>query len=307
MTRLSANLLLLLVGLTWGLGFVAQATAMEHIGPFLFVALRFCIAAAVVVPFAWFEWRRRGDDAPQFTEALRGGCIMGALFFSGMIFQQVGLLTTSVTNAGMLTGLYVVLVPLIAFAVLREAQPGIVWTCAALAFAGVWLLGGGTLGGFALGDFLMLICALFWAMHVLAVGKIVREVNLPVVLATLQFAVTGLCGLIGFIIVRWIDWSLEPAVSTTAVLSAAPEILYAAIVAGGFAFTLQVIGQRYTRPADAAILLSSEALFAALGGAILLADRLSLTGYLGCAMLFAAIVIVSVNAAKRDEAVAQAA
>lgn len=300
MTRLSANLLLLLVGLTWGMGFVAQAAAMKDIGPFLFVALRFCIAAGAVLPFAIWEWRRAGAPKALWPGVWRGGLVMGALFFTGMIFQQVGLLTTSVTNAGMLTGLYVVLVPLIAFVAMREAQPVIVWTCAAMAFAGVWLLGGGTLGGFATGDFLMLICAFFWALHVLAVGRIVRNVHLPVTLAVLQFAVTGFCGLVGFAVVRALDWSLEPALSAQKLVAAAPEVLYAALVAGAFAFTLQVIAQRYARPADAAILLSSEALFAAIGGALLMGERLLATGYVGCALLFVAIVIVSVAAAKRD-------
>lgn len=305
MSRLTANCLLLLAGLVWGLGFVAQETAMDNVGPFQFIALRFCLAALVVWPFALRETKalQRVGQLIAFTPSQwRAIVVVGSVFFGGMAFQQVGLLGTSVTNAGMLTGLYVILVPIIAFTILRERQTLTIWAAAATAFAGVWFLGGGGIGKFTWGDVLMIFCALFWAIHVIIIGRAVGSMGRPVAIACIQFAVCGALGCLGFFIARLIDWSLEPVYSHADLIAAAPEILYAAIIAGGFAFTLQAIGQRYTRAADAAVLLSSESLFAALGGAVILGERLDLYGYLGCALLLAAIVVVSVVAARAEAA-----
>lgn len=306
MSRITANLLLLLAGLVWGLGFVAQETAMEDIGPFQFVALRFLLAALVVAPFAWREFQARKSELD--AGSLLGPrdivliLAVGTAFFLGMILQQIGLLGTSVTNAGMLTGLYVVLVPILSLALFRERQPMLIWPMSLLAFGGIWFLGGGGLDRFTWGDAFIITCALFWAFHVMIIGKAVRETNLPVLVATLQFALCGCLAAIGFVIAQSVGWSLEPAFSQASLLAAAPEVLYSAIFAGGLAFTLQAIGQRYTGPAVAAVLLSSESLFAAAGGAILLGERLDWMGYLGCAMLFTAIVLISVADARKEEA-----
>ena len=306
MSRLTANSLLLLAGLVWGLGFVAQETAMDDIGPFQFVGLRFLLAALVVAPFAFSEMRkvRQTGEQPHLTG--RDWLLMilvGCVFFVGMALQQIGLLATTVTNAGMLTGLYVVLVPLIAWSILRQPQPRLIAVCAFIAFIGTWLLGGGSLDGFNWGDLLVIISALFWAAHVLLIGKTVSGLGRPVVIAATQFAVCGTLGMIGFAICRLTGVPFEPPLSSETLLAAGPELLYTAIFAGGLAFTLQAIGQRYTRPADAAILLSSEALFAAIGGAVLLAERLQPIGYLGCALLFGAIITVSLQDALKQSPV----
>jgi len=297
--------MLLLVGLVWGLGFVAQETAMEHIGPFQFVTLRFAIAGLVVLPFAFFEFRKvRATDkqAPFVNRAhLPLVVTVGCMFFLGMSLQQVALLGTTVTNSGMLTGLYVVLVPLIAFVFFRQKQPPVIWGAAAIAFIGIWLLGGGSLDNFTWGDGMTIVCAVFNALHVIIIGKAVMETNRPVTIAALQFIISAFIGLGCFIVAKWVGWTLEPDFSLVPFFSALPEILYAAIIAGALAFTLQAIGQRYTKPADAAIMLSSEALFAALAAAIILTERLEVIGYIGCAFLLSAIVIVSVVSAKLDE------
>ena len=305
MSRLTANCLLLLAGLVWGLGFITQRTAMDDIGPFLFVGLRFTLATLVVLPFALVErarMRQTTDWRPFSPAEIRAIVSVGVVFFIMMMLQQIGILGTSVTNAGMLTGLYVVLVPIIAFSVWRQRQPAFVWPGAALAFAGIWLLGGGGLDKITWGDVVVIISAIFAALQVILLGRAVGDAGRPVAIATAQFAVTGVLGLIGFVIVRALDWPLEPAYSIDTVLSAAPEIAYSAIFAGGLAFSLQAIGQRHTGAADAAILLSSEALFAAIGAAILLGERLDMIGYVGCAMMFTAIVFVSVVSAKAEQA-----
>ncbi len=299
MPRPVANLLMLFAGFLWGGGFIAQETAMRDIGPFTFVGMRFVIAALAVLPLVlWLE--RRSAQPALSAHDMGTIAVTGLIFFTAMMLQQIGLLATSVTNAGMLTGLYVVLVPIIAFLALKVAQPKIVWPCALLAFTGIWMLGGGGVDRFTWGDWIILVSAFFAAFHVLAVDWSVRRHRRPYALAFGQFAVAGMAGLAGLLVVRLIDWSYEPAVSLVTLTAAAPELLYAALLAGALAFTIMSVCQQYSAPATAAILLSSEALFAALGGAVLLGERLDLIGYAGCALLFAAIVIVSVASARQE-------
>jgi len=281
-SRTNANLILLLAGAMWGMGFVAQSTAMAAIGPFLFVGLRFAVAAVAMFPFALREHAR----APQALPARhwRAFLAIGLLLFGGMTAQQIGLMTTTVTNSGFLTGTYVVMVPFLAVLIYRQWPHPAIWPGAALALAGIWLLSGGELAAFTTGDWLTLLCALFWAFQVLLISRYAADSGRPVTLAVVQFAV---CAALGLTLAA----ALEP-IDPTAIAAALPEILYAGIFSGGIAFTLQVIGQRYTTGPQAAIFLSTEAVFAALFGAILLGERLPPTGLIGCVLIFAAILVV---------------
>lgn len=298
MPRSLANALMLLAGLVWGGGFVAQETAMDDIGPFLFIATRFALACLAVLPLVIYELRR--SDATLSRADWVSMLVVGAAFFTAMALQQVGLLATTVTNAGVFTGLYVVLVPIIALVALQMKQSWIVWPCAFVAFAGIWLLGGGGIDGFNWGDWLVLLGAVFAALHVLAIDWSVRRHHRPMALAAVQFAACGLGGLAGFTISRLLDWQYEAAFALPTLLNAAPEIAYAAFFAGALAFTIMTVCQQYTAPATAAILLSSESLFAALGGALLLGERLPFLGYIGCGLLFASIAIVSAASARQE-------
>ncbi len=296
MPRSRANALLLLAGLAWGMGFVAQQSAMNSVGPMLFIGLRFVLAALVVSPFALTERHADRQTAPLSAAQCSQVLLVGVVFFAAMALQQVGLLATSVTNAGFLTGLYVVIVPILVLIVLRERQHWIVWPAALASLLGIYLLGGASLSGLNWGDGLVIACALFWAIQVTLIGKTVQKLGRPVQIATVQFAVCGVLGLVGHAVFVWLPYtqSLEPGFALEAIRRAALEIFYAAVFAGGLAFSLQAIGQRYTREADAAILLSSEALFAGLFGACLLKERLGPIGYVGCAIIFAAIVAVQI-------------
>jgi drug/metabolite transporter (DMT)-like permease len=281
-SRANANLILLLAGAMWGMGFVAQSTAMEAIGPLSFVGLRFAVATIVMLPFALREHRRAAT--PLTGREWRAFAAIGVLLFGGMVSQQIGLLTTSVTNSGFLTGTYVVMVPFLAVAIYRQWPHPAVWPGVLLTLAGIWLLSGGDLTALTVGDGLTLVCAAFWALQVLFIGRFAADTGRPVTLAVAQFAVCGSLALAGAL-------ALEP-ISGAAIRAALPEILYAGIFSGGIAFTLQVIGQRYTTAPQAAIFLSTEAVFAALFGALILGDRLPPGGLVGCALIFAAILIV---------------
>ncbi len=293
MSPLVANALLLLAGLIWGGGFVAQRTAMDDIGPFFFMVCRFGLAAIAILPLVWWEARRKPEKLTISLSTLLPAIWVGLAFFGTMALQQVGILGTSVTNAGMLTGLYVVLTPLLAFALMRDSVHRLVWPCSVLAFGGIWLLGGGGLDRLTWGDWVIIACAVIAALHVIAMGRAVKGLRRPALVACMQFAISASLALVGYAAARLFGWSAEPAVDPTLLAAAAPEIFYAAFFAGAIAFTIMAVCQQYTSASIAAVLMSSEALFAALGGALFLAERLELLGYVGCAMLLVAIAVTS--------------
>ncbi len=285
MSRLSANLLLLTAGAIWGMGFVAQQTAMESVGPLTFIALRFLIATLVVLPFALHESMRPKEPLPplkaihfvQFSAIGLSLCV-------GMIAQQIALQTITVTNSGFLTGLYVVFTPFLAVLLYRQWPNVVVWPACFVALAGIYLLSGGSFSDLQTGDLQTVFSALCWALQVVLIARFVGQSNRPLALSTVQFFVTFVITAIGAFLFE--SWSME------GVRGAAIEILYAGIFATGVAFSLQVIGQRYTSASQAAIFLSSEALFAALFGAVVLHERVGLIGLVGCGLIFTAMMLV---------------
>ncbi len=284
MTRLRADLLLLLASLIWGGAFVGQSTAMTHMGPFSFIGARFVLASLALLPFALAEARNAPNPLPlSRVPALIG---IGAIFFGGVAFQQVGLLLTSVTHAGFLTALYVVMVPAIGAVFLRHKLPAAIWPAAALSLFGTFLLGGGRIDGLGWGDGLLVIGALFWAAQIIALGRLAYDLRRPVMITLMQFAVAAALGLgIGFAV---------ESPSLDAALLSWRELAYTGFISGGIAFTLQSIAQTHTPPADSAILLSLESLFAAAFGALLLGERLTPAGWTGGAMVLAAAILVQV-------------
>ncbi len=284
MTQTRANLLLLFAGLIWGLGFVAQSTAMENIGPLTFIGLRFIVATAAVLPFALRETARA--TKPLTSSDYKAFAILGSMLFSGMVLQQTGLLTTSVTNAGFLTGLYVVLVPLLGVLLFSQWPHPVVWVSAVFSLTGIFLLSGGSLDGFSQGDWLMIAGAVFWALQGLFIARYALRIGRPITMACIQFAVVAVAGLAAALTFEQIEWH--------AIQAAAPEILFTGMFSSGVAFTLQAIGTRYTSAPQAAIFLSSEALFAALFGAILLGERLPVIGLAGCALIFLSMLMVEI-------------
>ncbi|WP_064684327.1 DMT family transporter [Rhizobium bangladeshense] len=282
MTRVQANLLLLLAAAIWGGGFVAQSTAMKAIGPFWFIALRFAVATLAVLPFVVLEARKATVRTSAHHAKLY--ILTGLALFSGAATQQIGLQTTTVTNSSFITGLYVVFVPLISVFFLRRAPHWIIWPGALMALAGIYLLSGGHLSALTTGDLLTVVCAFFWAIQISLAGTTVSKTGRPLAVSATQFAVTAVCALV-------IAAAVEP-IALSAIWAAGPEILYVGIFSSGLAFVLQVIAQRYTTPSQAAIFLSSEALFGASLAALLLGESMPATGYTGCALMFTAMLVV---------------
>lgn len=280
---LRADALLLLTAAIWGFAFVAQRVGMEHVGPFTFNGIRFALGSLSLLPLEIARRRRAassGRDRFRGPGAWTGGLVAGLVLFAGASFQQVGIVYTTAGKAGFITGLYVVLVPLLASFWRHRVGPG-GWSGAGLAAAGLYLLS--VRGGLRVdpGDALVLAGAVFWAAHVLVIAHWSRRVD-PVELALRQFAVCSVLSL-----------ATAGALETTTVervLDAGIPILYGGLLSVGIAYTLQVIAQRDAQPTVAAILMSLEAVFAALGGWIVLDETLSLRAALGCALMLAGVL-----------------
>ena len=285
LSRLQANALLLLAALIWGSAFVGQALGMAGVGPLTFTGVRFVLGALVVAPLAWREWRslRAAGHAPGWADA-RWVLLLGGLLCVGVVLQQIGLMSTSVTNAGFLTALYVPLVPLMAWAFQRQVPHWSVWPAAAGCLGGVWLLTGASLQALSGGDWWVLLSALPWAVHVLLVGQVANKLRGAYLLACGQFVV---CAVVSSVL----GVALEP-ISADGLRIAAGAIAYTGVLSVGVGFTLQVVGQRHAQPADAAIILSAETVFAELFGAWFMGDRLSPTGLAGCALILGCILAV---------------
>lgn len=282
MSRSLALLCLLLTTAIWGFAFIAQKTAMDVMGPLTFMASRYLLGGLVILPLALRESRVRPAPLTLRHFVLIG--TMSVVFFMGSLLQQLGLMFTSVTNSGFLTGLYVLFVPLILLVFFRTAPHRVVWLAAPFALLGLFLLNGATLDAINRGDLLVIASAVFWALHVLLVGLLARETGRPVLFSALSFLAAGLISAVG-------AFTFETP-TVEAISLGWVEILYAGLFSTAIAYTLQAVGQQHVPPANAAIILSAESLFAALGGALLLGERLPAIGYAGAALIFLAIVLV---------------
>ncbi|ASJ97041.1 DMT family transporter [Shewanella marisflavi] len=277
--------MLLMAAAIWGFGFVAQRLGMESLEPFAFNGLRFVIGALSLLPLIWIL-KRRGRlkgvaDKDFLRQVLIGSLGCGGILFIAASFQQVGLLHTTAANAGFITGLYIVLVPVLGL-FLKHSTGSNTWLGCAVAAVGLYFLSVGENFTIAYGDGLQLVGALFWAMHILAVDHFARRVA-PVVLACGQFLV---CALASFVV------SLAMETTSMAGIQAAwGALAYAGLVSVGVAYTLQVLAQKHAHPAHAAIILSLETVFAAIGGVLFLGESLSGRALFGCGLMLLGMLI----------------
>jgi len=293
MSRPLAIGFLVVATLVWGFAFIAQKSAMQAMGPLTFVAARYLIGGLVILPLALIENRSR--PVPVAAREWRLILVVSAAFFFGSWLQQAGLQTTTATNGGFLTGLYVFFVPLILLVGLRARPHPVVWLCMPMALIGLFLLNGARLDNFVVGDALIVGSALFWAVHVLMLGTIARLTARPIFVSSIIFLLAGAYAAAGAFAVE--------TVTLDALRLGWIEIAYAGLVSTAIGFTFQAIGQQHVPPANAAIILSAESLFAALGGAVVLGERLPAIGYAGAALIFVAIVLVETVPALRPRPV----
>lgn len=275
MPVLRANLLLALTAFIWGSAFVAQRVGMEHMGPMTFNAIRFALGTLLLLPLAL-----RPGSGLLTRRDLALGMGVGAVLFAGSALQQIGLVWTSATNAAFLTGLYVPLVPILGLALGQRVHWSI-WPAVALAVCGMYLLS--TTSGLHLrpGDAAEIGGAVFWALHVLALGSVGPRVDV-FRLASLQYLACALLSAAAAL--------LYEHTTLGAVRAAAIPIAYGSVLSIAVAYTLQVIAQRHTPAAHAALLLSLETVFAALCGWLVLGETLSARGMVGCAAMLGGIL-----------------
>jgi drug/metabolite transporter (DMT)-like permease len=287
---LKAEALLLLAAVIWGFAFVAQRVGMDHVGPFTYNGVRFILGALSLLPLLWLGRRSAAPIAPGgWRPILGGGLLAGLLLFAGASLQQVGIVYTTAGKAGFITGLYVVIVPVFGL-FWGHRTPWSTWAGAALAVAGLYLL---TLTDdltLAEGDGLVLLGALFWAGHVLVIGWLSGRHIEPVLLACLQFVV---CAVLSLAVA-----AVTEPITLAGLWGGVMPILYGGLLSVGVAYTLQVVAQRDAPPAHAAIILSLETVFAALGGWLLLNEILSGRGLVGCVLMFAGMLLSQLGLGK---------
>jgi drug/metabolite transporter (DMT)-like permease len=284
--ELKSNTLLLTAAIIWGFAFVAQRVGMDYVGPFTFNGVRFALGTLSILPLLFISRAEPALTAhfqkrPRPKMVVLGGTLTGVLLFMGASFQQIGLVYTTAGKAGFITGLYVVIVPILALFWKRSTHSG-TWLGAMLAAVGMYLLCVTEQFTLSYGDFLVFISAFFWAGQVIVIGWLSPKIQ-PIKLAFFQFLACSILSLLAAGIIEEIAWSR--------ILQAGVPILYGGILSGGVAFTLQVVAQRHTHPAHASILMSLEAVFAAIGGWLLLGETLSLRGFFGCGLMLAGMLL----------------
>ncbi len=304
--QLVSESFLLLASAIWGFAFVAQRVAMDHVGPFTFNAVRFALGSLPMLPLIAMARRResggypdpdpsRPSTGPRSTRPrptdsptrppLRGlllsGLAAGALLYGGASLQQFGIVYTTAGKAGFITGLYVIIVPILGL--LWKMRPGAAaWAGAALGTVGLFLLSVTESLTIGLGDSLVLAGAFFWAGHVILVGWLIKRIDVGT-LAFMQFVT---CAVLSFVTAL-----ITEDIRMDGIVAAAGPILYGGFISVGIAYTLQLVGQRRTPPSHAAIILGLEAVFAAVGGWAVLDETLSRRALVGCGLMLAGVVV----------------
>ncbi|MBK7542751.1 MAG: DMT family transporter [Candidatus Competibacteraceae bacterium] len=296
---LKAELLLLVAAVIWGSAFVAQRVGMEHVGPFTYNGVRFVLGALALLPWLWLGRRAASRSRARNKRAmLSGGLLAGLLLFAGASLQQVGIVYTTAGKAGFITGLYVVIVPLVGL-LWGQRTPRATWAGAVLAVIGLYLLTVTDAFTLAEGDGLVLVGAFFWAGHVLLIGWLSGRHVEPVLLACLQFSV---CAVLSLIVAIATESLTLPGLE-----AAALPILYGGLLSVGVAYTLQVVAQRDAPPAHAAIILSLETVFAVLAGWLWLNETLTERGLFGCGLMFVGMLLSQLGVDRSVPAAGEAA
>lgn len=292
MSRLRTDFLLLLNAIIWGAAFVAQKQANDFLGPITFIGFRYLVSALVILPFA--VWERSQTTRALEKNDYAFACLIGLILFGSMSLQQIGLITTTATNAGFLTSLYVVITPFAAWFFMSQKPNGRNIFACIVSIIGAWLLStNGAINKINIGDLQILLSDFGWATWIVFVSIFMQRVDRPFFLAFIQYI---LATLLGFTF----GLSFE-SISFESVQNCFWPIFYAGIFSGGLATTLQGIAQKYTPATDAALIVSLENIFAALAGYIFLAEKLTPTGILGCVIIITAVLIVEIKVLSKNE------
>ena len=255
-------LLLFLTAVIWGTAFVAQSVGMDHIGPFTFNAIRSLVGGLALIPAILIFGRmkseeRRREERAQRKTLLLGGVFCGLALGIASCLQQVGIQYTTVGKAGFITALYIVIVPILGLFFRKKVGPKL-WVSVVIAILGLYLLCMSGSLQLQKGDFLVLLCAFCFSVHIMVIDYFTTKVD-GVQMSCIQFFVaalfSGLCML-----------GIEGIPDPHAVAISWAPILYAGVLSSGVGYTLQIIGQKGLNPTVASLILSLESVISVLAG-----------------------------------------
>ena len=295
--QLLGSLILFFVAIIWGTAFAFQRVGMDQIEPMTFCASRMSLSAIAVGMVSMLLKNRKNfaDDAEAKAykrSTVLGGVGCGVFLALASIFQQEGIVYTTAGKAGFITALYILIVPVINSAVFKKRNPWSVWLAVFLGLAGMYLLCMTESFHLAYGDTLICVCALVFSGHILWCDHYVKNGD-PVRMSAIQFLVTA--------VICWVGAFIFESPSIPAIKSAAIPILYCGLASGGIGYTLQIVAQKITDPTIASLLMSMEAVFAVIAGALMLKERMSTRELLGCIIMFIAIIIVQIPVKKAEK------
>ncbi len=291
---LRADLLLLLIAVIWGFAFVAQIKGMDHMGPFFFNASRFILGFLTLLPVYFFLERqgRKEKNKKVYDDQLLKfwGPVAGVVLFLASSLQQVGLLYTTAGNSGFITGFYIILVPVMGIALGHATRPN-TWIGGAVALIGLYFLTVQDNLAFNKGDLLTLGSALVYALQILLIGWLSRKVH-PLKLSLCQFLV---CAILSGIVTL-----LYETISLQALMLTLVPIIYTGVLSTSVAFTIQIIAQRDAPSSHAAIIMSLEAVFAVVGGWLILNEQLGERGIIGCGLMMTGMLFSQLKRKKKQ-------
>ena len=287
----------LLCTFIWGTTFIAQDTGMDNIGPLTFNAARFFVGFITVMPIAFFLERRKIIENVNLNKKLflKYLFLMSISLFLGTYLQQTSLLFTNVANAAFFTVFYVPLVPIILFIIYKTTVHWSIWPSILLCIIGVYFLSDFSNSKILLGDGLVILCSVFWALHIIFAGKFMEKFNIPIFFAALQAILVGIYSLFFAL--------LFEEVNISNILLENYSIIYAGFFSGGIAFTLQMYAQKNIEEAPAAIIYSLEGVFASLAGWIILNQVLNLNNIIGCILILIAVILSQISPSLKKSSV----
>ena len=285
-SKIKGNIILMLTAFIWGTAFVAQSVGMDYVGPFTFITSRYIIGGIFLIPCIFLldkinkNSNKNNNNINKKTLYI-GGCLCGIVLFIASSFHQIGIQYTTVGKSGFITALYIIIVPVLGLLFKKKVQKR-VWFSVVIALIGLYLLCIKENFEISRGDFLILMCAVCFSIHILVIDKFSPLVD-GVRMSCIQFFVAGILGIIPMFIFE------NPELAN--LIQAYSPILYAGVMSSGVAYTLQIIGQKYTSPVMATLIMSLESVFAALSGWLILGEILSVKELIGCVLVFAGIII----------------
>ena len=286
--------ILLVTAIIWGSAFVAQSKGMDYLGPFSFNGIR-SIIAIIFLSIVLLCIIIKNKKNPEFKlfknrKALLGSIFCGIALMFSTSTQQIGISMTSVGKSGFITSLYIILVPILGL-LLKKKVPIKIWFCVGIVLVGLYLLCIKNSVKIEIGDIFLLLSAFGFAVQILIVDSISQDIN-TILLSIIQLSAVVILSLFPICIIE------QPSISNT--LDAMPYLLFAGVLSSGIAYTLQIVGQKYTNPVVASLIMSLESVFAAITGWLFLNEILSLNETIGCILIFIAIIISQIDFKKRE-------